>query len=43
MQLDPEWTAQPQTNPTQAIRATYDYSSTLGNNAMVAVDFHARN
>lgn len=36
--LDPQWTAQPQTDPSAAIRATYDYSSTLGDNAMVAVD-----
>src|SRR5207237_137334 len=28
--LDPQWTAQPQTDPAAAIRATYDYSATLG-------------
>jgi hypothetical protein len=33
---DPQWSTP--TDPTQAIRRTFDYSGTLGNNAMVSVD-----
>lgn len=34
---DPQWTASPQTDPSAAIRATFDLSA-LGNNGMVTVD-----
>ncbi|MGT2425351.1 hypothetical protein [Amnibacterium kyonggiense] len=35
---DPQWTAQPQTDPAAAITRRFDYTATLGNNAMVSVD-----
>lgn len=35
--LDPQWTANPQTDPAAAVRATFDLSA-LGTNGMVVVD-----
>ena len=35
---DPQWGMDAPTDPASVIKATYDFSATLGNNAMVAVD-----